>query len=76
MFERFRARNILVRRYFYPLISAFPMYRGLESAREHKLPVANSVSNRILCLPIFDSLTDEEITHVLDVIVQAAKGIR
>ncbi|WP_268800259.1 dTDP-4-amino-4,6-dideoxy-D-glucose aminotransferase VioA [Pseudomonas huanghezhanensis] len=76
LFESFRARNILVRRYFYPLISAFPMYRGLESAREHKLPVANSVSNRILCLPIFDSLTDEEITHVLDVIVQAAKGIR
>ncbi|RJX80582.1 dTDP-4-amino-4,6-dideoxy-D-glucose aminotransferase VioA [Pseudomonas sp. LS-2] len=74
LFERFRASDILVRRYFYPLISAFPMYRGLDSARPEKLPIADSVSSRILCLPIFDSLTHEEITHVLDIIVQAANG--
>lgn len=74
LFESFRARDILVRRYFYPLISAFPMYRGLDSAREQKLPIANSVSSRILCLPIFDSLTDDEIANVLDVILQAVNG--
>lgn len=50
------------------------MYRGLDSAREQKLPIANSVSSRILCLPIFDSLTDEEIANVLDVILQAVNG--
>lgn len=75
LFELFRSHNILVRRYFYPLISVFPMYRGLDSANIDKLPVAHSVSNQVLCLPIFDSLTDEDVTLILNVIIQASHGV-
>ncbi|MDE1164329.1 MAG: dTDP-4-amino-4,6-dideoxy-D-glucose aminotransferase VioA [Pseudomonas sp.] len=72
LYERFREQDILVRRYFYPLISDFPMYRGLDSAREGHLPVAKDVSNRILCLPIFDSLGDEVLERIIDVLRAAA----
>ncbi|MEB0078659.1 dTDP-4-amino-4,6-dideoxy-D-glucose aminotransferase VioA [Pseudomonas sp. CCI3.2] len=72
LYERFREQNILVRRYFYPLITEFPMYRGLESARKTNVPFADDISHRILCLPIFDSLTDDEIERVIHLISSAA----
>jgi dTDP-4-amino-4,6-dideoxygalactose transaminase len=72
LYARFRERDILVRRYFYPLISTFPMYRGLDSAKPGRLAVASELSSQILCLPIFDSLTDEDFDRVMDVIVAAS----
>lgn len=60
LYTRLRAHGVFARRYFYPLISAFPMYRGLASARPENLPVANSIARRILCLPIYPTLTDEQ----------------
>lgn len=44
------------RRYFYPLISTFPMYRQLPSARESNLRSATHLSEQILCLPIYPDL--------------------
>jgi dTDP-4-amino-4,6-dideoxygalactose transaminase len=68
LFERFRERDILVRRYFYPLISTFPMYRTLESAKPDRLKVATDISSRILCLPIFDSLSPAEFDSIIEVL--------
>ncbi|RMQ44890.1 Aminotransferase [Pseudomonas cichorii] len=72
LYQRMRDHNILARRYFYPLISTFPMYRGLDSAKPDRLPIATDLSNQILCLPIFDSLTDEAFDSIIDVIVTAS----
>ncbi|KPW37254.1 MULTISPECIES: dTDP-4-amino-4,6-dideoxy-D-glucose aminotransferase VioA [Pseudomonas] len=73
LYQRFRDHNILARRYFYPLISTFPMYRGLDSAKPDRLRVATGLSSQILCLPIYDSLTDEAFDSIIDVIVKASK---
>lgn len=73
LYQRMRDRNILARRYFYPLISTFPMYRGLDSARPERLPIATELSHQILCLPIFDSLTDEAFDSIIAVIATASK---
>lgn len=74
LYERFREREIYVRRYFFPLISEFPMYRGLDSAAEAKLPVALAVSREILCLPMAPNLTDEELIEVINVILVAGRA--
>jgi dTDP-4-amino-4,6-dideoxygalactose transaminase len=68
LYARLRADNILARRYFYPLISDLPMYRGLPSAAPDSLPVARSVSQRILCLPIYPDLAVEDQQRVIDII--------
>lgn len=68
LYERFCEHDIFVRRYFYPLISEFPMYRGLASASQDNLPVALDVSRKILCLPIYPNLSDEQLSLVIDVI--------
>lgn len=71
LFQKFRDRNIFTRRYFYPLISDFPMYRGLPSAHADNLPVARDASARVLCLPIYPALTDEDVSRVVSIIAHA-----
>ena len=69
LYEKLRQQGVFARRYFYPLISEFPMYRGLPSATPGNLPVATDISRRVLCLPIYPSLTDEDQMRVIDLIV-------
>ncbi len=59
VYELLQQHNIFGRRYFYPLISQFPTYRGLESALPGRMPVAEKVSEQILCLPIYPDLQVE-----------------
>ncbi|HEY8036067.1 MAG TPA: DegT/DnrJ/EryC1/StrS family aminotransferase [Methylobacter sp.] len=68
LFEKLRSNDIYVRRYFYPLISDFPMYRGLPSAAQSNLPVASKVANEVICLPIYPGLTIEQIDSVIELI--------
>lgn len=66
-----KAEGIVPRRYFYPLISDFPMYRDLPSARRDHLPVATAAAERVLCLPIFPDL-DESVVRAI--VRRIAKG--
>ncbi|TDY24713.1 dTDP-4-amino-4,6-dideoxygalactose transaminase [Paraburkholderia sp. BL6665CI2N2] len=68
LYQKFRDANIYARRYFYPLISDFPIYRGLPSARPENLPVAHAASRKILCLPIFPALTDDMLDRIVGII--------
>lgn len=72
LYERLREHGIHARRYFYPLISDFPMYRGLPSAQRGNLPVAAGISERVLCLPIYPDLADEQQQRVIDVLRASA----
>ena len=65
-----KSNNILSRRYFYPLISQFPTYKGLESAKPDNLPVAEEVTKRILCLPIYPGLKSEDIYKIVKIILK------
>ncbi|MDD2768302.1 MAG: DegT/DnrJ/EryC1/StrS family aminotransferase [Methylococcus sp.] len=71
LYQRLKDHNIYTRRYFYPLISDFPMYRGLPSAARSNLPVAVDISERVICLPIYPALTDDDIYRVISVINRA-----
>ncbi|MDY4366630.1 DegT/DnrJ/EryC1/StrS family aminotransferase [Pectobacterium brasiliense] len=67
-------KGILTRRYFYPLISSFPMYRGFDSANPGNLPLAQSVAEAVLCLPIHPDLQEDEQNLVIDIILAQAKS--
>jgi dTDP-4-amino-4,6-dideoxygalactose transaminase len=68
LYQKFRDNNIHARRYFYPLISDFPMYRGLPSAAHNNLPVARKVAQQVLCLPIYPGLPHDQVDRVLDLL--------
>ncbi|HDJ1439297.1 TPA: DegT/DnrJ/EryC1/StrS family aminotransferase [Serratia rubidaea] len=63
-----KARDIFSRRYFFPLISEFPMYRGMPSSAKENLPVANNVARRVLCLPIYPDLSHSDQTRIISLI--------
>jgi len=68
LYFKLREHNIYARRYFYPLISDFPMYRGLPSANPANLPVAAKAAAQVLCLPIYPALSRIDQQRVMDVI--------
>jgi dTDP-4-amino-4,6-dideoxygalactose transaminase len=68
LYEKLRQYGIYARRYFYPLISEFPMYRGLPSAAQSNLPIARKVAYQVLCLPIYPKLLDQEVTRIVSLI--------
>ena len=70
LFKRLLDHNIYARRYFYPLISDFPMYRGLPSSASANLPVATKVANEVICLPIYPDLTAEQVDFIVGLIAR------
>lgn len=75
LFSRFRDAGILARRYFYPLISEFPMYRGLDSAQPKRLENAIGISRQVICLPIFPHLQAHEQDAVIAIVRDAGLGV-
>ena len=70
LYAKMKSHNIWGRRYFYPLISTFSTYRGLESARPENLPVAHQLANSVICLPMHHALTEGDIQRVINEIIK------
>jgi dTDP-4-amino-4,6-dideoxygalactose transaminase len=68
LFAHLREQGIVARRYFYPLIAEFPMYRGLPSADIARLPVAQELSSSVLCLPIYPDLAPSDVDRIAKLI--------
>ncbi len=70
LYQRLKSHGVNARRYFYPLISNFPMYRGLLSAQQENLPVATQAAAKVLCLPIYPGLTKFDQQRVINLIAE------
>ena len=68
VYELLKERGIFARRYFYPLLSSMPMYRGLASAAPGRLPHALKAASEVLCLPIYPTLGDNDVLRVIETI--------
>jgi dTDP-4-amino-4,6-dideoxygalactose transaminase len=68
LYERLKQNDIFGRRYFYPLISDFPVYRGLPSSAPERLPIARKIASEVICLPIYADLQLEEVKKIASVI--------
>lgn len=68
LYSMFRSRNILCRRYFFPLVSEVDPYTHLDSARPDNIPNAVRLSKSVICLPIHPYLSDDDLGRVIEVI--------
>ena len=68
LYAKLKANNILGRRYFYPLITAFDPYKDYPSASPENLPVATKIANQVICLPMHHALTNEDVASVVNAI--------
>lgn len=67
--EFLKTKNIISRKYFYPLCSDFECYANYKV----EVPVAEMVADSILVLPLFESLTNEELIYICDSLMLALK---
>ena len=70
LYMKMKDQGVWGRRYFYPLISEFSTYRGLESSRPENLPNAHMMANTVICLPMHHALREEEINRIIDCIIR------
>lgn len=69
LYEKMKEANVYGRRYFYPLISTFSTYRGLESSDPANLPIATRLADEVICLPMHHAMSDDDVNRVLQLIV-------
>ena len=68
LYFKMKEQNVLGRRYFYPLISTFSTYRGLESAKPSNLPNAHKMADEVICLPMHHALSEEDVNRILELV--------
>ncbi len=73
LFDRFTQANIFPRKYFYPLITDFSLYKGYKIISKHKIPNARRVADSVICLPLYPDLTESDVSRICDVIRQSYK---
>ena len=69
VFEKLKGKDIIARKYFYPLINGFDCYKDYATAGEEKTPVAKHIADRVLTLPLFADLTKETVDTICDIIL-------
>jgi dTDP-4-amino-4,6-dideoxygalactose transaminase len=60
--NRLNEEDIYPRRYFYPTLNSLPY------VAYKKLPVAEDISSRVLCLPLSDVTSEKEVQHVCSIL--------
>ena len=64
LFEKLKENNIFVRKYFYPLMTELSVYKKFAS----EMPNAKRLSEGVLCLPLYPTLSQDECKRIVEVI--------
>lgn len=70
LYFKMKEANVLGRRYFYPLISEFSTYRGLESANKANLMNAHKMADTVICLPMHHELSEGDMERILNLVLK------
>lgn len=68
LYFKLQESDIFGRRYFYPLITDFPTYSGLPSAKADNIPVATQAAKEVLCLPLYPDLELDAVEKICELI--------
>lgn len=66
LYTRLAAHNIITKKYFYPLVTGYSCYSETYAAKD--TPVAKQVSERVLTLPMYDTLNPVTARQIADLI--------
>ncbi len=73
LFNKFQEENIFPRKYFYPLITDFSLYKGYNIISKHTIPNARKIAYSVICLPLYPDLTEDDVSRVCEVIQKCSK---
>lgn len=67
-----RKFNIHARKYFYPPCTEYDCYKGLGNRKS--LPVTYEIADRVLCLPFYGELGEENANMICDIIINTLQN--
>lgn len=73
LYDRFKAQNILTRKYFYPACNDYDCYKNDLAVKLADLTVVNDLKHRVLCLPFYGSLEEETLEFICSFISNGGK---
>ena len=68
LFEKLKQNNIFARKYFHPLMTELKVYKQFAS----NTPNAKELSESVLCLPLYPTLSQDECKRITEVICSVA----
>ena len=71
VYEKLKENGVFSRKYFYPLTSSFECFRGRYDVKA--TPTALDVAKRVLTLPLYPGLTEDEVSGICKVILSIKK---
>ncbi|KTG17123.1 MULTISPECIES: DegT/DnrJ/EryC1/StrS family aminotransferase [unclassified Guyparkeria] len=74
LYLQLQAHGVYGRRYFYPLIPEFPMYRNLPSNKRDQWKNANKASKQVICLPLSPNMSEEMTKRATRIITANGTG--
>ena len=69
VFARLAENGVNTRKYFYPLTNSFACYAGKPGFDPAETPVAAYVADRVLTLPLYADLAEEDADRICDIIL-------
>ena len=60
--KKMNKKNIFPRRYFYPSLNTVDYLKGKSA------PISEDISKRVLCLPLYDSLSKKDLRNIISLI--------
>ena len=73
LYDRFKAQNILTRKYFYPACNDYDCYKNDLAVKLADLSVVNDLKNKVLCLPYYGDLNIEILKYICNFIEEIHK---
>jgi dTDP-4-amino-4,6-dideoxygalactose transaminase len=71
LYEGLKKYNVFARRYFYPLLNDFACYQAVSIT--DPLTVARAVAERIMTLPIYSDLTDQDVDKICQIVADRCR---
>lgn len=65
--QKLSENGIFARKYFYPITNEFSCYKGMYRG---ETPLAKDVSEKVLTLPMYAGLTEDEVNMICDIILK------
>ena len=70
VFELLKDKNIIARKYFYPITNSFECYKNTLTGGADKTPVAKYLGERVLTLPLYADLSLEDVDLICSIILK------
>ena len=74
LYEKFKAINILTRKYFYPACHDYECYKNDLAVKLADLSVVDDLKHKVLCLPFYGDLEENMINFICNFIQHGGKN--